>query len=126
MKQTLMNILPVVVSLAIIALAAFIYFRFYFVYAEGIKAGELSYVVRQGIIFKTYEGKLIQQSNGKQPQEFDFSVQDEALARHLMLKGGQTVELHYKEYFSPLWWRGNSKFIVDSIAGPPPARQHSP
>ena len=28
-----------------IALAAFIYFRFYFVFGEGVKAGELNFVV---------------------------------------------------------------------------------
>ena len=38
-----------------------------------------------------------------------------------MLKGGEVVELHYKEYFSSLWWRGYSKFVVDSIVGERPA-----
>ena len=36
------------------------YFRFYFVFGEGVKSGELNYVVKKGVIFKTYEGKLIQ------------------------------------------------------------------
>ena len=37
------------------------------------------------------------------------------LAEKLMLQGGKTIELHYKEYFGRLPWRGFTKFIVDSI-----------
>jgi len=32
-----------------------------------------------------------------------------------MVAGGKMVQLHYKEYFGSLPWRGNTKFIVDSI-----------
>ena len=28
---------------------------------------------------------------------------------------GKEVELHYKEYLSPLPWRGVSEFVVDKI-----------
>ena len=35
--------------------------------------------------------------------------------RKLMLLGGKNIELHYKEYFGALPWRGFSKFVVDSI-----------
>ena len=105
----------------IIVMAIFIYFRFYFVFGEGVKSGELNYVVYKGVLFKTYEGKLIQsgirsQKAGTiQSYEFEFSVEDEKLARELMTKGGETLELHYKEYFGALPWRGFTKFIVDSI-----------
>ena len=105
----------------IIVMAIFIYFRFYFVFGEGVKSGELNYVVYKGVLFKTYEGKLIQsgirsQKAGTiQSYEFEFSVEDEKLARELMTKGGETLELHYKEYFGALPWRGFTKFIVDTI-----------
>ena len=46
--------------LAVIALTVFFYFRFFFVFGEGVKSGELNYVVYKGVLFKTYEGKLIQ------------------------------------------------------------------
>ena len=36
-----------------------------------------------------------------------------------MLLGGRTVELHYKEYFGALPWRGFTKFVVDSIVSAP-------
>lgn len=113
--------------LLLIAAAAFCYFRFYFVFGEGVKSGELNYVVYKGVIFKTYEGKLIQSgfrstSGAIQSYEFEFSVDNAELARELMLQGGKTVELHYKEYFGSLPWRGFTKFIVDSIVSRTPER----
>lgn len=111
----------VIVILAAAA-ALFFYFRFYFVFGEGVKSGELNYVVYKGVLFKTYEGKLIQsgfrsdKGNGAiQSYEFEFSVDNADLAEKLMLLGGKTIELHYKEYFGVLPWRGFSKFVVDSI-----------
>ena len=58
-----------------------------------------------------------------QSYEFEFSVENEALARELMLQGGKTLELHYKEYFGALPWRGFTKFVVDSIVTVRPAEQ---
>lgn len=86
-----------------------------------MKSGELNYVVYKGVVFKTYEGKLIQSgirsktAGSVQSYEFEFSVDDKELARELMLQSGKTLELHYKEYFGALPWRGFTKFIVDSI-----------
>ncbi|WP_370453866.1 hypothetical protein [Proteiniphilum sp. X52] len=37
------------------------------------------------------------------------------IAEQLMTSGGKNVQLHYKEYFGALPWRGYTKFIVDSI-----------
>lgn len=119
------RVLSIIVALLIGAAAVFFYFRFYFVFGEGVKSGELNYVVHKGFIFKTYEGKLIQagfraQSAGVQSYEFEFSVPDKKLAERLMLLGGQNVELHYKEYFGVLPWRGFTKFVVDSIVSSRP------
>ena len=50
-----------------------------------------------------------------------FAQWDEALARELMLQGGKTLELHYREYFGALPWRGFTKFVVDSIVTTRPA-----
>lgn len=118
--------------LLVVAAAVFVYFRFYFVFGEGVKSGELNYVVYKGVVFKTYEGKLIQSgirskaAGSIQSYEFDFSVENPELARELMLQGGKTVELHYKEYFGALPWRGFTKFIVDSIVNYRPATDKLP
>lgn len=112
------------VTLLLILLIAgglFIYFRYYFVFGEGVKSGELNYVVYKGVLFKTYEGKLIQSglrskfNGGVQSYEFEFSVENEKLAEKLMLLGGKNIEVRYKEYFGALPWRGFTRYIVDSI-----------
>ena len=120
----------VLITITIAAvLAAAAYFRFFFVFGEGVKSGELNYVVYKGVLFKTYEGKLIQTgirskaAGSIQSYEFEFSVENEALARELMLQGGKTLELHYKEYFGALPWRGFTKFVVDSTITVRPAEQ---
>ena len=111
----------IIVFSTVAVLALLFYFRFYFVFGEGVKSGELNYVVYKGVLFKTYEGKLIQSgirskaAGTVQSYEFEFSVENERLARELMLQGGRTLELHYKEYFGALPWRGFTKFVVDSI-----------
>jgi hypothetical protein len=108
-----------------LALAAFIYFRFYFVFGDGVKAGELNQFIYKGYVWKTYEGKLIQagfrgsnKNAGSATIEsyiFDFSVEDEEVANELMRCSGKSVELHYKEYLGTLPWRGMQKYVVDRI-----------
>ena len=44
----------------LVAFAIFFYFRFYFVFGDGVKAGELNQFTYKGYVWKTYEGKLIQ------------------------------------------------------------------
>jgi hypothetical protein len=105
----------------ILVLVIFIYWRFYYVFGEGVKAGELNYMVKKGYVFKTYEGKLIQSGlRSKTPgtvasYEFEFSVADDSVANVLMLNSGKVFELHYKEYLGTIPWRGHSKYVVDKI-----------
>ena len=40
--------------IAVLVLAGFVYFKYYFVFGEGVKAGELNFVVYKGYVFKTY------------------------------------------------------------------------
>ena len=111
----------ILAALIVVGLILFIAIRYFFVFGEGVKAGELNYIVKKGFIFKTYEGKLIQNGlrskapNTVQSYEFVFSVVDEAVARKLMVNSGKNVELHYKEYMGSIPWRGYSEFVVDSV-----------
>jgi len=96
------------------------YFRYFWVFGTGVKAGELNYVVHKGVLFKTYEGKMIQtgirsQNGSLQSFEFLFSVSDPAVAQQLMMNSGNQFNLHYTEYLASLPWRGHSAFVVDSI-----------
>src|SRR5579864_6571788 len=113
--------LKILTGIIAAGLIIFIAVRYFFVFGEGVKAGELNYIVKKGFIFKTYEGKLIQNGlrsmapNTVQSYEFVFSVADEAVAQKLMVNSGKNVELHYKEYMGSIPWRGYSEFVVDSI-----------
>lgn len=95
--------------------------HFYWVFGEGVKAGQLNNFTKKGYVFKTYEGKLIQagfqggQPGSVQSNEFRFSVVNESVASRLMSNSGKDFELHYKEYMGSLPWRGTAVFIVDSI-----------
>ena len=115
------KVLSIGTLIIVIVFALFMFFKFYFVFGEGVKAGELNYIVHKGYIFKTYEGKMIQtgfrsQTPGTiQSYEFPFSVEDKAVADSLMRCSGKEVELHYKEYLGILPWRGVNKFVVDKI-----------
>jgi hypothetical protein len=111
----------IIVSIIILVLGGIFFYKYYFVFGQGVKAGELNYFVQKGYIFKTYEGKVIQSGyRGKvagtiQSNEFEFSVSSERIAQQLMTASGKMVELHYKEYLGAVPWRGYSAFIVDSI-----------
>lgn len=113
--------LGLTVTIIIVVLAVIFFWRFYVPFGEGVKSGELNYVVKKGYVFKTYEGKLIQsgirsrQPGSIQSYEFEFSVQKENIAQQLMVNSGKEFVLHYKEYYGKLPWRGYSVFLVDSV-----------
>lgn len=118
MKKTLLIGLP----LLLLMLGGWIYMRYYFVFAEGVKSGYLNYAVYKGDLFKTYEGKLIQEGfaktktgSGMQSNEFEFSIENKKIFQQLEVNSGKHFELHYREYHNALPWRGNTVYIVDSI-----------
>lgn len=112
--------LRTILLLLIAALGLFVYFRYFWVFGTGVKAGELNYVVHKGMLFKTYEGKMIQtgirsREGTLESFEFEFSVADERVATELMVNSGKQFNLHYKEYCGALPWRGHHRYVVDSI-----------
>jgi len=108
-------------GIVLLIFAIVIWWKYFYVFGEGVKSGELNYVVKKGNVFKTYEGKLIQsgiRSKGAgtiQSYEFEFSVADDSIANVLMLNSGKYFDLHYKEYKNPVAWRGYSPYVVDKI-----------
>ncbi|HPH36712.1 MAG TPA: hypothetical protein PL108_03560 [Sediminibacterium sp.] len=104
-------------TIILLVLAIVVYWRFYFVYSEGTKAGILNTFQQKGFVFKTYEGNLIQSGfkANVQSNEFVFSVVDEKVANVLNQNSGREINVHYKRYLGALPWRGVEKYIVDSI-----------
>ena len=121
--STKAKVITIVSVVLVVALAAFIYFRFCFVYSTGVNAGDLNYFQQQGVVFKTYEGKMIQSgfksasgtTGNLQSNEFKFSVTDKAVADTLMRCSGKHVELRWKRHFGTLPWRGRSQFIATEV-----------
>ena len=111
----------VLMVLLVLGLIAFVYFKFFFVFGEGVKTGHLNYAVRKGNVFKTYEVKLIQEGYRSktagmiQSYEFEFSIKSKKIYDILAANSGKRFDLHYKEYHGVVPWRGNTKYIVDSI-----------
>jgi hypothetical protein len=123
--STKAKIITWIVAVLLVGGAIAGYFKFYFVFGEGVKAGELNQIVYKGWVWKTYEGRLIQTGfksaggskvgGNLQSNEFNFSVVSKSVADSLMLCSGKNVELHYKEYNGTLPWRGMQRYIVDKI-----------
>ena len=116
------KILTTIASVLLIGLAIFVYVKFFFVYSEGTNEGDINYFQREGFIFKTYEGKMIQTGYNShntsatiQSNEFKFSVVDERVAQQIDSNSSRQIKLHWKRYLGTLPWRGKSQFIVDSI-----------
>jgi hypothetical protein len=105
----------------ILILAGYIYWKYFYVFGEGVKSGYLNFAVRKGQIFKTYEGKLIQQGiksqavGSIQSNEFEFSIKEKHIFDVLSINSGKIFDLHYREYNGIVPWRGNTLFVVDSI-----------
>ena len=54
------KIVTILSALVVVALAVFVYIKFFFVYSQGVNEGDINYFQNEGFIFKTYEGKMIQ------------------------------------------------------------------
>ena len=115
------KVMRIILLIAFIVIGLVIWWKYFYVFGEGVKSGELNYVVKKGNIFKTYEGKLIQSgfrskaAGTVQSYEFEFSVVNDSIANVLMQNSGNYFDLHYKEYKGTLPWRGFSPYIVDEI-----------
>lgn len=126
------RILTIFAILLVLIVTGVVYYRYYFVFGEGVKAGTMNYFVKKGNLFKTYEGRLIQtgirsQTQGNiQSNEFMFSVVDEKVADKLNHSAGAMLDLHYKEYKHTLPWRGVSVFVVDSVMSVTPITPTAP
>ena len=107
--------------LIIITLTVFIYFKYFFTYSEGYRAGLLQKFSYKGIMFKTYEGEMILSSIASNKEvalaseKFLFSVTNKNIVRQFDTLQGRNVIVHYNEKKGVLFWRGDSRYLVDSV-----------
>ena len=113
--------LTIFIFIIVAGTALFAYWKYFYVFGDGIKSGYLNYIVRKGNVFKTWEGKLIQEGfrsntvGSIQSYEFTFSVESDSIANILQMNSGKIFDLHYKEYHGIVVWRGNSLYVVDKV-----------
>jgi hypothetical protein len=107
--------------LIVITLVVFIYFKYFFTYSEGYRAGLLQKFSNKGIIFKTYEGEMILSSVASNrevalaSEKFLFSVTNKDIVRQFDTLQGRNVIVHYNEKKGILFWRGDTRYLVDSV-----------
>ncbi len=109
------------VVLLVIALAAFLYWKYFFTFSEGYRAGLLQKFSKKGTFFKTYEGEMILSSVQSRSdialasEKFFFSVADEKIADDLNQIQGEYIVVHYIEKNGILPWVGETRYLVDSV-----------
>src|SRR5690606_4290072 len=115
------KILAWLLIIVLLTVGGFVSYKYYFVLGEGVKSGYLNFAVKKGNLFKTYEGKLIQEGlraqtgSGVSSNEFEFSIENDSIFKILELNSGKYFDLHYKEYHGVLPWRGNTRYVVDQV-----------
>jgi hypothetical protein len=98
-----------------------VYWKYFFTYSEGYRAGLLQKFSSKGTIFKTYEGEMILSSvhttsnMAIASEKFLFSVNDDEVARQIEKFQGEEVVVHYTEKNGKLPWRGDTPYLVDSV-----------
>jgi hypothetical protein len=113
--------LGITITVIVVCLAGFVYWRYFFTYSEGNRTGLLQKFSHKGNLFKTYEGELILSSIqssagiGLASEKFLFSVADDSLASKMMNYEGHRVTVHYQQKIATLPWRGDSEYIVDKV-----------
>ncbi|MFO7617022.1 MAG: hypothetical protein R6V75_07200 [Bacteroidales bacterium] len=108
----------------VILLGVFAFF-YWGVYERGVMAGKVLRISEQGVIFKTWEGKISLESfgalRGTSPiaEVYDFSVpkKDTAIIRQLEVAAleGARVNLRFIKRYRSFPWRGNTKVFVVSV-----------
>jgi hypothetical protein len=110
-----------VMILIIVFLGTFIYWKYFYTYSEGYRAGLLQKFSNKGTFFKTYEGETILSSVSSTSnvaiasEKFLFSVRNKDLAHQFDTLQGRNVIIHYVQKNGAVFWRGDTKYLVDSI-----------
>jgi hypothetical protein len=100
----------------------FLYWKYFYTYSEGYRAGLLQKFSNKGTFFKTYEGEMILSSVSSTANvtlasdKFFFSVPRKNLSIQFDTLQGRNVIVHYIQKNGAVFWRGDSEYLVDSIA----------
>lgn len=110
-----------ILFLLIIFLAGFVYMKYFYTYSEGYRAGLLQKFSHKGTLFKTYEGEMILSSVASTrdiaiaSEKFQFTLINDNLIRSFDTLQGSNIIVHYIQKSGAVFWRGDSKYLVDSV-----------
>jgi hypothetical protein len=108
--------------LIIIFGAGFVYWKYFYTYSQGYRAGLLQKFSSKGALFKTYEGEMILSSVSSNrevalaSEKFLFSMINKSLVRQFDTLQGDMVIVHYRQKNGIVFWRGDSPYLVDSVS----------
>lgn len=139
-RHNKMRIFSFVLAAFILLLLLFwLWSRYCHVYRTSSEKGVVMKMSTEGMLFKTYEGKMMSlkaiDASHIYETDFLFTVEDDSVATHLRkLAGtGRPVELQYKEYKGKLPWRGETNIVVTAVdtsaihfSAPVPEHANSP
>jgi hypothetical protein len=100
---------------------SFIYWKYFYTYSEGYRAGLLQKFSSKGALFKTYEGEMILSSVSSNrdvalaSEKFLFTLTNKNLVRQFDTLQGDMVIVHYRQKNGVVFWRGDSPYLVDSV-----------
>jgi hypothetical protein len=120
-KRKIKRIFTWLITLIVIILAFFGYWKYFYTFSDGYRAGLLQKFSHKGNIIKTYEGEMVLSSVSSNmnvalaSEKFYFSVTDSKLAQKLDTIQGQMVIVHYQQKNGVLFWHGDSEYLVDSV-----------
>ncbi|MDT0540058.1 MULTISPECIES: 6-phosphogluconate dehydrogenase [Croceitalea] len=105
----------ILITVVILAIAAYFAFVYYVPFSEGYRSGELIKFSRKGVLAKTWEGEISQGISGA--QIFEFSVEDSKVEVIQNLKDlqGKYVKVTYKERYSTFFWLGDTKYFIIEV-----------
>lgn len=115
------KVLKWILILIVIFGFSMIYWKYFYTYSEGYRAGLLQKFSHKGAIFKTYEGEIILSSVSSSrdvaiaSEKFLFTVTNKSMVRQFDTLQGQSVIVHYRQKNASLFWRGDSPYLVDSV-----------
>lgn len=121
LKRKSRRVLYYSIVFAGIVICIFFYWKFFYTFSTGYRAGLLQKFSYKGNIIKTYEGELILSSITSNAnvalasEKFYFSVTNSQLARRLDTIQGRMVIVHYRQKNGTAFWRGDSQYLVDSV-----------
>ena len=120
-KRKMRRAFYLVLTLIVIITCIFMYWKYFYTYSDGYRAGLLQKFSHKGTIIKTYEGEMVLSSVTSNAnvvlasEKFNFSVTSKNLAQQLDTIQGQMVIVHYQQKNGVLFWHGDSEYLVDSV-----------